>query len=80
MPAVKVDSRIYEELVIKRVDEPIVSLTGLEIPAHDYISLAYTEGNLTGVTYRLGGQEGTPVATLALSYDASGNLISVGKN
>lgn len=62
MPGVKVDSRIYEEIAIKRIDEPVSSLTGLEIPAHDYISLSYTDGNPTGVTYRLGGQEGLPRA------------------
>lgn len=80
MPAVKVDSRVYEEFVIKRVDEPISSVTGLEIPAHDYVALTYTGSNLTGVTYRLGGETGTPVATLVLAYDEDDNLISIAKS
>lgn len=80
MPVVKVDNRVYEEIVVKRVDEPISSLTGLEIPAHDYISLAYTDGNLTGVVYKVGGAAGTAVATLALTYDGDDNLTSIAKS
>jgi hypothetical protein len=55
-------------------------LTGLEIPEHDYISLAYSGTNLTGVVYKRGGSGGTTVATLALTYDGSGNLTSVTKS
>lgn len=55
------------------------TLTGLEIPNHDYIALGYTGSNLTSVTYKTGGSEGTTVATLTLAY-TDGNLVSVTKN
>lgn len=53
-----------------------VSVQGLDIPDHDYISLSYTGDNLTGVVYKTGGSSGTTVATLALTYSGS-NLTSV---
>jgi hypothetical protein len=59
---------------------PIPTITGLEIPAHDYISLTYTGSNLTGVVYKDGGSGGTTVATLTLVYDGSSNLTSVTKS
>jgi hypothetical protein len=59
---------------------PIPTLTGLEIPAHDYIDLSYTGANLTGVVYKDGGSGGTTVATLTLAYDGGNNLISVTKS
>lgn len=52
---------------------------GFEIPAYDYIALAYTGANLTGVTYRTGGASGTIVATLTLAYSGS-DLTSVTKS
>jgi hypothetical protein len=59
---------------------PIPTVTGLEVPAHDYITLSYTGSNLTGVVYKDGGSGGTTVATLTLVYDGSNNLISVTKS
>ena len=59
---------------------PVPVVSGLEIPEHDYISLSYTGSNLTGVVYKVGGSDGTTVATLALAYDGSDNLISVTKS
>ena len=56
-----------------------VALTGLEIPAHDYIDLSYTGSNLTSVVYKDGGSGGTTVATLTLAYDGNDNLTSVTK-
>jgi len=55
------------------------AISGLSIPAHDYISLSYTAGNLTGVVYRTGGSGGTIVGTLTLAYSGS-DLISVTKS
>lgn len=49
---------------------------GLSIPEHDYQSGAWTNGRLTGVTYKRGGVNGVTVATLTLAYDANGNWIS----
>ena len=59
---------------------PIPTIDGLEIPAHDYIALSYTGENLTGVVYKDGGAGGTTVATLTLAYDGSDNLTSVTKS
>ena len=56
------------------------TITGLEIPAHDYIDLSYTGANLTSVVYKDGGSGGTTVATLTLAYDGSDNLTSITKS
>lgn len=49
----------------------------VDLPPYDHIGMSYTDGNLTGVTYRMGGSSGTTVATMTLTYDANGNLTSV---
>lgn len=59
-------------------EETLQSIAGLEIPAHDYISLSYTGSDLTGVIYKTGGSSGTVVATLTLAY-TGGNLTSITK-
>jgi len=59
---------------------PVPVVTGLEIPAHDYIDMSYTGDNMTGVVYKTGGSGGTTVATLTLTYDGNGNLTSVTKS
>lgn len=61
------------------VSGSVNTLAGLEIPPHDYISMSYTDGNLSGVVYKDGGSGGTTVATLTLSY-TDGNLTSVAKS
>jgi hypothetical protein len=53
---------------------------GFNLPSYDYISCAYTSGNVTGVVYKTGGASGTTVATLTLTYDGSNNLTSVTKS
>ena len=50
---------------------------GLAIPTHDYVSNTYTGSNLTQTEYRLGGATGTIVATAVMTYDASGNLLTL---
>jgi hypothetical protein len=50
------------------------------IPAHDFVKLVYDETSaLSAVEYYIGESQdtGTKVARQELSYDASGNLISV---
>lgn len=48
------------------------------IPAYDYIANTYdVSDNLTQVVYRLGGSSGTIVATIAMTYDGSNNLLTV---
>lgn len=58
---------------------PLPTVSGLNVPVHDYISLSYTSGNLTGAVYKSGGSGGTTVATVAMTYDGSGNLLTVTK-
>lgn len=53
------------------------SRQGLEIPTHDYISNTYTGSNLTQTVFKRGGASGKTVATLTMTYDGSGNLLTV---
>jgi len=53
------------------------SRSGLAIPTHDYIANTYTGSNLTQTVFRRGGASGTVVATLTMTYDGSGNLLTV---
>lgn len=50
---------------------------GLEIPTHDYIANTWTGANLTQTVFKRGGSSGTVVATLTMTYDGSGNLLTV---
>lgn len=71
----------YETIQVSTVSgTPLETVEGLSVPKHDYIALAYSGTTLTGVTYKLGGSGGTTVATLALAYDGSNNLVSVTKS
>jgi hypothetical protein len=56
---------------------PIPTVEGLSIPAHDKIELSYTGSNLTEVVYKDGLDT---VATLVLAYDGNDNLTSVTKS
>ena len=75
---------IEDPIAIGEVDQgvggssPWLIWQGLKIPAHDYISLAYTAGDLTSVVFKTGGAGGATVATLTLAYTA-GDLTSVTK-
>jgi hypothetical protein len=55
----------------------VLNLTQLIPYVYDYISLSYTGNNLTTVVYKTGGASGTTIATLALTYDGSNNLLTV---
>ena len=46
----------------------------LGIPAHDFINNTYVDGNLTVVEYKLNN---VTVATLTMTYDVSGNVLTV---
>lgn len=52
---------------------------GLAIPEHDDISLTYTNGQVSGVVYRAGGELGQVVATLTLTY-SNGLLTHIAKS
>jgi hypothetical protein len=54
--------------------------SNLAIPEHDYVSCSYTGTNLTGAVFKSGGASGITVATLVLTYDGSGNLLTVTKS
>ena len=60
--------------------KPTITMAGLNIPIHDYVSCSYTGSNLTGVVFKVGGSSGDAVATLVLTYDGSGNLLTVTKS
>jgi len=72
------NSELRASAVTTSVDN-FSEISGLSIPAHDYIALSYTGGNLTGVEYRTGGATGTIVGTLTLAYSGT-DLISVTKS
>jgi hypothetical protein len=55
---------------------PVKELNQLVPEEYDYISLAYTGSDITGVVYKTGGAGGATVATLALVY-VGGNLSTV---
>lgn len=60
----------------------VLSIQGLEIPTHDYISFSPTSAPATGtqtITYKTGGAGGTTVATLTLTF-SGGDLASVAKS
>jgi len=59
--------------------KPVVTMSGLNIPLYDYVDCSYTGSNLTGVVFKVGGSGGDTVATLALTYDGSNNLLTVTK-
>jgi len=81
MPLVRDNSLLYEVIKVSTIDsEPLATIEGLSIPAHDFISLSYTSTNLTGVIYKTGGSGGTTVATLVLVYDGNNNPTSVTKS
>lgn len=62
------------------VGNPISTIAGLEIPAHDYIAMDNdADGLLLSVVYKSGGASGTTVATLTFTYDSNDNLASVTK-
>jgi len=66
-------------LLLVAVDTSGNLLSGLQIPAYDYVDLSYTGSNLTGVIFKTGGAGGVTVSTLTLGYDGSDNLTSVTK-
>lgn len=52
--------------------------TGLSVPEHDYIGITNdVNGNPTTVVYRSGGSSGQIVATVNMTYDGNGYLVSV---
>lgn len=81
MPNTWEDKALFNHIKISTITgKPLDTVAGLCVPQHDYISLAYSGGNITGVVYKNGGAGGTTVATLALTYDGSSNLLTVTKS
>lgn len=56
------------------------AIPGFAIPEHDYVAMTYSGSNLTTVTYKQGGASGTTVTTLTLTYDGSGNVLTITKS
>tara|TARA_R100000315_G_scaffold46247_1_gene21182 strand:- start:3859 stop:4083 length:225 start_codon:yes stop_codon:yes gene_type:complete len=71
---------------VNYVDSPTKIVEGLAIPEHDYIAMAYTGANNAGaddpntITYKTGGSGGTTVATLTLTYAATGRILTITKS
>ena len=54
------------------------TIPGLAIPEHNYVALSgYVGASPATVVYKQGGAGGTTVAPLTLTYDGSGNLLTV---
>lgn len=69
---------VTNEVEVKNASgEPIPVSHGLKIPEHDYVGMSYTGANMTQAIYKLGGPNGTTVATVSMGYDGNGNLTSV---
>ena len=52
-------------------------MNGLSIPEADYMALTYSGTNISTIVYKVGGVNGTIVATVALTYDSLNNITSV---
>jgi hypothetical protein len=59
--------------------KPVITMTDLNTPLHDYVSCIYTGANLTQLVYKEGGASGTTVATITLAYDGSNRVTSITK-
>lgn len=44
---------------------------------YDYLDITWTDNNPTGMVFKTGGASGTTVATLALTFDSSGNPLTI---
>lgn len=67
------------EEVLQDIEDKLGSLIGFEIPAHDEIDITYVAsgngaGEIATVVY---SDNGTPVATLTLSYNSDNKLSNV---
>lgn len=57
-----------------------ISFNGLGIGKYDYVSLSsYSGSNPQTIVFKTGGASGITIATLTLTYDGSGNLLTVTK-
>lgn len=64
----------------KQYEKSLFISNNLGIPAYDYIDIAYNGDNtIATVSYYRGGKQdsGKKVGELEMTYDGSGNLISV---
>jgi hypothetical protein len=54
------------------------TIPGLAIPEHNRIEFSnYVSDNPGTVVFKQGGASGTTVATLTITYDGSGNILTV---
>jgi len=69
------------KVTIKEGSSLIGVVSGLQIPVHDYISVAYPSSDTEVYTFKTGGSGGTTVATLTVEYTDSTkeNLSSVAR-
>lgn len=55
------------------------SSEGLGLPYYDYLENTYDNNLLIKTTYKIGGPEGTVVGEVVMTYDGSGNLLTLHK-
>lgn len=87
MALIREDNQLYDHIKVSTINGKPLSISGdlsfidkLTIPGHNYIEMQYTDGDLTGIIYKSGGANGTTVATLTLTYDNSGKLLSISQS
>jgi hypothetical protein len=80
MPTRTIGSRITEEWTVRETENPTAMLQGMNIPAHDHVSVTYTGNVITRATYKVGGVDGTVVCTVDLTYDGNFNPLTIAKS
>lgn len=58
-------------------DLRVINIASMVPKSYDYVECSYMGSDMTGVVFKTGGALGTIVATLALTYDGSSNLLTV---
>lgn len=59
-------------------DNPLPTIQGLAIPEHNRIEFSnYVGANPGTIVFKQGGSGGNAVATLTLTYDGNGNVLTV---
>jgi hypothetical protein len=59
----------------------VTNIAGFNIPTHDFRALNYSTvtGNLSSINYKVGGTNGSTVATQTITYDSNGNILTIAK-
>jgi hypothetical protein len=68
--------------LVSSASSVVTNVAGFNIPTYDYKQLNYSTltNNVTSVNYKIGGSNGTTVATLTYTYNLNGDITSVAKS